>query len=130
MELLVKGVCFDSAAYVRYLYYGGKNITYNQLTTISALDWLPKFNFTGGPEWDGVSPLPKARAIGFYRIAESKIFHAAIAVDGTQIRATNGGALGMVWAQPVDLRRVLGNRNSDGSFNYDGTKIRVYYSNL
>lgn len=51
-------------------------------------------------------------------------------LGGTEIRAINGGLLGAGWLHPVDLRKVLTQKNPDGSFKYDGTDIFVYISNL
>lgn len=42
----------------------------------------------------------------------------------------NGGLLGAGWLHPVDLRKVLNQKNPDGSFRYDGTTIFVYISDL
>ncbi len=46
----MKGVCYDAAAYMRYLY--NAKISFGQLTTISAQNWLPLFNFSKGRKWD------------------------------------------------------------------------------
>lgn len=124
----MKGVCYDAAAYMRYLY--NAKITYEQLASISAQNWLPLFNFAKGRKWDGQSSLPGGKAIGFCRVTGMQFFHAAIAVGGTEIRAINGGLLGAGWLHPVDLRKVLNQKNPDGSFKYDGTNIFVYISDL
>lgn len=124
----MKGVCYDAAAYMRYLY--NAKISFDQLTSISAQNWLPVFKFAEGRMWDGRNFLPGGKAIGFCRVKGMEFFHAAVAVGGTEIRAINGGLLGAGWLHPVDLRKVLTQKNPDGSFKYDGTDIFVYISNL
>ncbi|WP_233623191.1 hypothetical protein [Burkholderia seminalis] len=57
------------------------------------------------------------------------MFHAAIAVGGSRIRAINGGLLGSGWMYAVDLARVL-EPDPAGGFTYDRANIRVYLSRL
>jgi hypothetical protein len=124
----MNGICYDAAAYVRYLHNAA--ITPNELVNNFGSAWLMKFRFTDGREWDGSSQLPVGKAIGFYREIDTKIFHGAIAVDGQSIRAINGLLLGNGWSDTVNLSLALGRRNDDGTFNFDRTQIRVYISNL
>ena len=57
------------------------------------------------------------------------VFHAAIAVGGSRIRAINGGRLGSGWMYAVDLARVL-EPDAAGGFTYDRANIRVHLSRL
>lgn len=128
INLYTSGICYDAAAFVRYLLHA--NITPDELVRISGQSWRNKFKFERGKKWTRDS-IPKGTAIGFYRLIDRQIFHAAIAVGGFYIRAVNGGQLGAGWQHQVNLIRVLGWRpDEDGAFTYDGTKIFVYLSNL
>lgn len=128
------GICYDTVAFVRYLM--GAKITPDELVGTSGQHWRFKFKFAElGKQWDGRTAIPKGVAIGFYRVkpeSQRGVFHAALAIGGTGIRGVNGGLLGAGWllAPPPDLKKVLGARNADGTFHYDGTKIRVYLSNI
>ncbi|WP_343313267.1 hypothetical protein AAIB41_10380 [Brucella sp. BE17] len=128
MNDYVKGMCYDVAAFVRYLYLA--RIDYKELVSLSAEAWIKIFNFKVGTEWDGINSLSGSKAVGFWRERDDKVFHAGIAVGGTKIRAINGGALGTVWCQLVDLRTVFVRKSPDGTFMFEGTKIRVYISDL
>ena len=121
------GVCYDTVAFVRYLL--DANISPNELLNYTGMAWKSKFQFEHGRNWDGRSPIPAGTAVGFYRLVDNTVFHAALAIGGTEIRAVNGNQLGVGW-QRVDLKTALGAPNRDGSFNYDRTKIFVYLSNL
>ena len=122
----MKGVCYDAVAFLLYLQ--GDGITTMELEAISGKDWVSKFKFSS--QWDGSSNIPEGKAIGFYRVIDDKTFHAAVAIGGTEIRAINGLHLGVSWLVPVNLKDVLTVKNPDGTFNYDGTKIRVYLSSI
>jgi hypothetical protein len=122
-----RGVCFDAAAYVRYLL--GAAISPDQLKDLQGPDWVRLFSFRNGTEWDGVRSIPAGSAVGFFRVPDQKIFHAAIATGNANIRAVNGLLLGNGWSL-ANLNGVLKQPNDDGTFNYDGTQIRVYISKL
>lgn len=130
-EFLQSGVCYDSVAFVRYLL--GARITNDDLLRISGNDWLRKFDFEHGSQWDGRSPIPHGTAIGFANKPEQKVihivFHAALAIGGTEARGVNGYRLGPGWRETLDLKKVL-SRAPMGFFNYDNRQIRVYLSRL
>lgn len=121
------GVCYDTVAFVRYLL--DTNIAPSELLNYTGMAWKAKFQFEQGRRWDGRSPIAAGTAVGFYRLVDKTVFHAALAIGGTEIRAVNGNQLGVGW-QRVDLRTALGQPNPDGTFTYDRTKIFVYLSNL
>jgi hypothetical protein len=122
-----KGVCYDAAALVRYL-LGGK-ISTKDIETISSQGWQSKFKFKSGKKWDGKASIKAGSAVGFYRQADKKIFHAAISTGGSKIRAVNGNKLGAGWAV-ADLKKVLGDADSDSWFEHDGTKVQVFISKI
>lgn len=123
------GVCHDVVAYTLYMF--GARISPNELVESTGQRWLTKFNYPAGEKWDGYSIIPKGKAIGFYRLVDKTWFHSAITTgNGNEIRSVNGFSLGSAWTVPVDLKWVLGKKNADGTFNYDGTKIEVYISSL
>ncbi|PCE32950.1 type 6 secretion system effector deamidase TecA [Burkholderia ubonensis] len=126
-EYVSRGICYDAAAFVRYLLQSHSLITPGMLLDTSAQSWRPRFNFEAGSQWNGRAGIPAGTAVGFSRGGSA--FHAAIAVGGTRIRAVNGGRLGNGWLYPVDLTRVLA-AGDDGTFVYDRTNIRVYLSRL
>ncbi|WP_238640210.1 hypothetical protein [Chryseobacterium elymi] len=124
-----KGVCHDVVAYA--LYMRGAAISPDELVRFRAQGWLNKFNYAGGDKWDGYAIIPKGKAIGFYRLRDKTWFHSAVTTgNGAEIRSVNGFSLGTAWSVPVDMKWVLGKKNEDGTFNYDGTKIEVYISPL
>lgn len=130
MTQYMKGVCHDVVAYALYM-RGAEAISPNDLVAYSGQGWLRKFNYPAGEKWDGYSVIPRGKAIGFYRLADKSWFHSAITTGNcSEIRSVNGLKLGIAWSVPVDMKWVLGKRNSDGTFNYDGTKIEVYISSL
>ncbi|WP_228437634.1 hypothetical protein [Chryseobacterium sp. 7] len=113
------------------LYMRGARISPTQLAESAGQKWLTLFNYPAGEKWDGYAPIPAGKAIGFYRLIDKTFFHSAITTgNGNEIRSVNGFSLGSAWNVPVDMKWVLGKRNSDGTFNYDGTKIEVYISSL
>lgn len=123
------GVCHDVVAYTLYMY--GARISPDELVQSAGQGWLTKLNYPAGDKWDGYSIIPKGKAIGFYRLVDKTFFHSAITTGHmNEIRSVNGFSLGSAWSVPVDMKWVLGKRNSDGTFNYDGTKIEVYISPL
>jgi hypothetical protein len=121
------GVCYDAAAYVRYLMRADAMISPNTLIDTIGQHWRPRFNFANGGEWDGHAAIPVGTAVGFSR--GGAVFHAAIAVGGTSIRAVNGGLLGSGWKFAVDLAQVL-EPAAGGGFTYDRANIRVHLSRL
>ncbi|KWK55794.1 urea amidohydrolase [Burkholderia stagnalis] len=126
-EYVPRGVCYDAAAFVRYLLQGHGLITPGMLLDTTGQHWRSRFNFEAGSQWDGRGSIAAGTAVGFSR--GGNVFHAAIAVGGTRIRAVNGGRLGSGWLLPVDLARVLA-PGDDGTFLYDRTNIRVHLSRL
>lgn len=121
------GVCYDAAAYVVYL--NTQKIKPTDITGKSGQAWTSIFAFKAGKKWDGKERIPRGRAVGFYRQNDGKFFHAAISKGDTTILAVNGHKLGAGW-QPVDLKRVLGEPDKDGVFDYDNAKIEVWISRL
>lgn len=123
------GVCYDVVAYVRFLL--NASIDPEEVISTNGQQWLERFVFTDGDrQWYPGMNIEEGKAIGFYRHADGKFFHAAISAGNeTQIKSVNGGLLGSGWMD-VDLDYVLTDYNDDGSFNWDGTKIDVYISDL
>ncbi|RQS37257.1 urea amidohydrolase [Burkholderia sp. Bp8992] len=126
-EYVSGGVCYDAAAYVRYLLRADALISPGTLLDTIGQLWKPRFNFETGDQWDGRASIPAGTAVGFSR--NGNVFHAAIAVGGSRIRAINGGLLGSGWMYAVDLARVL-ERDPAGGFTYDRANLRVYLSRL
>lgn len=122
------GICYDAVAYVRYLL--GKGITAKEIASIQGNAWRDKLKFLSGKKWDGSASLPAGAAIGFYRLIDHEVFHGAVAIGGTSIRAVNGHLLGAGWTDVVDLKKVLGKPDTDGNFDYDRTKIQVWISKI
>ncbi len=123
------GVCYDVVAYLRFLL--DASIHPEEVISTNGQQWLEKFVFTDGDrQWTPGMNIEEGKAIGFYRHADGKFFHAAISAgDATNIRSVNGGRLGSGWMD-VDLDAVLTDYNKDGSFNWDGTQIEVYISDV
>lgn len=119
------GVCYDAAAYVRYLL--GAAITPTTLAETMGPAWLPHFNFQAGAIWRG-RPITRGTAVGFERKIDMRIFHAAIAIGGTEIRGINAHLLSPNWVNEVDLAQFV--PGPDGWFTYDNTAVRVRLSNL
>nr|WP_206532969.1 type 6 secretion system effector deamidase TecA [Burkholderia cenocepacia] len=126
-EYVSRGVCYDAAAYVRYLLRADALIAPDALLDTAGQSWRTRFNLETGDQWDGRASIPAGTAVGFAR--GGNVFHAAIAVGGTRIRAINGGLLGAGWMNPVDLARAL-QPDPAGGFTYDRTTIRVHLSRL
>lgn len=118
----IKGVCYDAVAYVVYL-QNPRFISLRELENKKGKDWESKFSCKR--EWTG-SPIAPGTVIFFYRPIDGGFFHAALAVGGRSIRSVNGGTLGAGWTREVNLLSVLNSKNEDGTYNYDGAKIRVY----
>jgi hypothetical protein len=124
ITLYVRGaLCYDAVAYVIYML--GAHIPPNALVPTTAQAWLPTLDFDDGAVWMGAH-IATGTAVGFERPATG-IFHAALAIGGTRIRAVNGGLLGAGWLVPVDLRAVLV-PGADGWCNFDGRQVRVRLS--
>lgn len=123
-EYIGRGICYDAVAFVRFLL--GARITIDELLDTSGKGWRNKFNFERGRQWDGRSAIPHGTAIGFWRDYDREVFHAALAIGGTQARAINGFKLGDGWLS-YDLKRQL-TRAANGLFSYDNGLIRVYLS--
>ena len=123
-----RGVCYDAAAYMRYLL--GTSITPAEIATIHGNAWRDKFKFLSGKKWTGLTSIPAGSAVGFYRLVDKQVFHAATAIGGTSVRAVNGHLLGAGWSAPADLKKVLGKADKDGNFDYDNTKIQVWISKI
>ena len=124
------GVCFDSAAFLKYLMgenfeVNGRSINETELYYVAGIRWQIKL----GSEfkWKYGRPIPPGCVITFYRLRDNTTFHAAVAIGGTKIRATNGGMLGMGWQYEVDLMKHLVDTGSaDNVYKYDGTDVIVY----
>lgn len=122
------GICYEAVAFVRFLYDNA--ITCDDLSTYYGGLWVQRFNFPQGRQWDGNFALAGGEIIGFRDETDRAFFHAAIAIgEYDRVRSVNGGRLGAGWL-PVSLKTILGPRNYDGTFNYDGRKIRVFISPL
>lgn len=126
ITLYVRGaLCYDAVAYVSYLQ--GTHIPPNDLVPTNAQGWLPTLNFEDGGIWMG-EDIATGTAVGFERPGTG-VFHAALAIGGTRIRAVNGGLLGAGWLIPVDLSQVLA-PGAGGWCNFDGGQVRVRLSAL
>jgi hypothetical protein len=124
----VKGVCYDAAAFVKYLLgnklpHGGRGITPETLITTSAQEWTSNLN--SDTHWKHGAAMPQGSIITFRRLIDNKVFHAAVAIGMTSIRAVNGGRLGAGWSEPANLNTVLNVSSGDSIFRYDGTNIVV-----
>lgn len=123
-----RGICFDVVAYTKYML--GADISPQELFQTRTQGWLPKFNFPSGVKWTG-GTIPRGKAVGFFRVIDKTWFHAAISTgNGTEVRSINSLELGYTWLKPANLKTVMGHPNPDGTFNFDGTKIEIYLSNL
>lgn len=123
-----KGVCYDAAAYLRFLL--GTSISPKEIASIHGNSWRDKFKFLSGTRWDGKATIPIGAAVGFYRLIDHEIFHAAVSLGGSKIRAVNGHLLGAGWSVVVDLKKVLGKPDEKKEFTYDNTKIQVWISRI
>lgn len=123
------GVCYEVAAYLKYLY--DNSITCEDLSLYNGELWLHRFNFLQGRQWDGQTALRAGEIIGFRYEHNQGFFHAAVGTgNDDEIRGVNGGRFGTGWQTPAHLKGLLGSPNPDGTFNYEGARIRVYLSNL
>ena len=122
------GICYDAVAYVRFLL--GKGITPSEIASINGNAWRDKLKFLSGKRWDGKSAIPAGSAVGFYRLIDHEVFHGAVSIGGSSIRAVNGHVLGAGWTDVADLKKVLGKPDTDGNFDYDRTKIQVWISKI
>jgi hypothetical protein len=120
-------VCYDTVAFVRFL--RGARISQEHLAELEGHEWEPMFNFTMGRPWDGRSPIPRGTAVGFFRLNDRKVFHAAVAVGGARVRSLNGGLFGLTWIEAADLSKVLPHI-TNGAFAHEGTRIKVYLSSV
>jgi len=117
-------VCYDTVAFCSYL--GQRfGIQPGDLLAKSGQDWLPIFDFDSGTKWVG-QDIPAGSAVGFRR--PDKYFHAAVGIGGTQVRGVNGFLLSPGWSEVVDLTTVIKDPDEDGAFEYDGTKIQVFFT--
>lgn len=147
-----KPICYEAVAYVSALL--NPRIPRAALRdTALGQDWLPTFGFSGEATWTGGGfggahgaaqagpptfdflggviwmggPIAAGTAVGFER-SGGRVFHAALAIGGTRIRAVNGNRLGAGWLMPVDLAPLL-RPGADGWCDYDGgDRIRVRLS--
>lgn len=132
IEQYVRGVCYDAAAFVKYLLGnnlpGGLGITPAQLIATSAQQWVANLN--SNTHWRYRAHIPPGSIITFRRLVDNRVFHAAVATGMTSIRAINGGLLGAGWMVPANLNTVLKlspNHPPGGEnvFRYDNTDIVV-----
>jgi len=124
-----KGVCYDTAAYTAYM-LGSKKIKPNDLEKTGD-QWLSILKIKDAPAWNGKANFSKGQVIGFWRKQGNKVFHAAIATgNGANIRGVNGFKLSPGWGNTVDLKKLLGDPDSDGLFDYDGAQIKVHISKV
>jgi hypothetical protein len=134
-------ICYDAAAYVRYLL--GPNITPHDLLHTEGQNWVRKFFPDRRTPWNGTIPLTRGTAVGFSRVFQGKeeppnpgycgFFHAAIATGLWTIRAIKGATLGDGWKQEVRLPgTVLTDYDAiNGTFRCkEGPILRVYLSSL
>jgi hypothetical protein len=121
-------ICYEVAAFVRFLY--DNQITCEDLTNFRTQGWLYRFNFTQGTQWNGNTAIAAGEIVGFQDESTQAFFHAAVGTGNyDEIRAVNGGTLGAGW-MPIRLGVRLGSRNTDGTFNYEGRRIRVFIANF
>ena len=123
----IGGMCFDAAAYIRFLENSKLKPDFLSTKEINK-ERFDTFQFTYGQIWDGQSLILPGKAIGFYRLPTGIFFHVAIAIGGHYIRGVNGHDLGIAWSQKINLKTVLKEANPDGTFNYMNARTRVYIS--
>ncbi|MBE0361422.1 MULTISPECIES: urea amidohydrolase [Pseudoalteromonas] len=129
----VRGVCYDAAAFVKFLLgnkllHGGAGISIAQLLTTSGQGWISNLN--SDVRWNYRAHIPAGSVITFRRLIDNQVFHAAIAVGMTSIRAVNGLKLGAGWSVPANLSTVLRlspnhSARDENVFLYDNTDIVV-----
>lgn len=125
------GVCYDAAAFVKYLLGGGVDRDGTGITD-------QKLRAAGGPQWVAALQSDKKWAYGqsieagsvltFRRLTTGEVFHAAVAIGQTRLRGVNGLRLGAGWSIPADLSTVLvkcPDNPHDKVYKYDGTSIVV-----
>ncbi|MDN7470554.1 hypothetical protein [Burkholderia orbicola] len=66
-EYVSGGVCYDAAAYVRYLLRADAMIAPGTLLDTIGQLWKTRFNFETGNQWDGRASIPAGTAVGFAR---------------------------------------------------------------
>ena len=127
----VNGVCYDAAAFIKYLLsgnqLGGLGITEAQLRANSGQAWIPNLN--SDTRWAYRSLISPGSVITFRRLTDNQIFHAAISIGMTSIRAVNGNLLGAGWRVSANLNTVLRMSPNysahENVFLYDNTDIVV-----
>jgi hypothetical protein len=123
IDFVERGICYDVVAFVWFLL---GRVSANRLTATTGNEWMRVFAFGGAKEWDGSSTIGKGTAVGFRRVGEADVFHAAVAVGGTRIRGVNQFVLSPAWRIPVGLKKALGSPSNDGTFLFDRANTRVY----
>ncbi|GHC63510.1 hypothetical protein [Ulvibacter litoralis] len=124
------GKSHDVVAYIRFLF--NASITVDELLSTNGEQWQERFQFQNGDrQWYPGMNIDEGKAIGFYRHSDGKFYHSAVSVGHeTLMKSVHGGLLGSEWMD-VDLDTVLTDYNKeDGSFDWDGTKLEVYISDL
>jgi len=106
----VTGVCYDAAAFIKYLLgnnlpHGGLGITPAQLIATSGQEWIANLN--SDTRWKYRALIPPGSIITFRRLEDNQVFHAAVSIGMTSIRAVNGNLLGAAWPVPANLNTVL-----------------------
>lgn len=111
----VGGVCYDAAAFVKYLLSPkGRGlparvpkITKKELQSITSQNWISNLS-SGSSFWSYGESISPGSVVTFRRLHPKpfngqEVFHAAIAIGGTKIRGINGNRLGNGWKDPADL---------------------------
>jgi hypothetical protein len=109
-QYLNRGVCYDAAAFVKFLLgnglpHGGLGISPAQLLATSGQQWVA--NLGSDTRWRYRSLIPAGSILTFRRLRDNQVFHAAVSIGQTSIRAINGGLLGAGWMIPANLNTVL-----------------------
>ncbi len=129
-EYILKGVCFDSAAFFKFLMgenheVNGQSISTTELHYVAGNRWQIKL----GSEfkWKYGRAIPPGCVVTFYRLHDDTTFHAAVGIGGTKIRSTNGGNLGWGWQYEEDLtKHIIETDSKDNIYKYQGNDIIVY----
>ena len=125
-EYVSGGVCYDAAAYVRYLLRSDAMIAPGALLDTIGQHWRTRFNFETGGEWDGRASIPAGTAVGSRAAARSFMRRLPSAAAGS------GRSTAAAWAADGCMRstaRVL-EPDAAGGFTYDRANIRVHLSRL